>query len=130
MKRIVICDDEPHIVEGLRYLLRSPEREIVVARNGQEAVDAVSQAATDLLVIDVMMPVMNGIEAIAHLREQEANKQLPIVILTAKGQAQDSAMAQELWGAIVMAKPFQPKRLRDIVNDILEGRTSALLDSI
>ena len=130
MKRIVICDDEPHIVEGLRYLLRSPDRDIIVTRNGQEAVERVSQAATDLLVIDIMMPVMNGIEAIAHLREQEACKALPIVILTAKGQAQDSAMAQELWGAIVMAKPFQPKRLRDIVSDILEGKTSALQDSI
>jgi DNA-binding response OmpR family regulator len=71
-----------------------------------------------------MMPVMNGIEAIAHLREKSEFKSLPIIILTAKGQAQDSAMAQELWGAIVMAKPFQPKRLREIVTDVLEKTLS------
>jgi two-component system alkaline phosphatase synthesis response regulator PhoP len=125
MKRIVICDDEPHIVEGLRYLLRSPDREIAIARNGKEAIELVSQAVPDLLIIDVMMPIMNGIEAIAYLREKSECKSLPIVILTAKGQAQDSTMAQELWGAIVMAKPFQPKRLREIVTDLLEGTLSA-----
>jgi CheY-like chemotaxis protein len=124
MKRIIICDDEPHIIEGLRYLLRAPDREIVIARNGRDAVNLVLERVPDLLIIDVMMPVMNGIEAIAHLREQEICRDLPIVILTAKGQAQDSAMAQELWGAVVMAKPFQPKRLREIVTEILEGRTS------
>lgn len=124
MKRMVICDDEPHIIEGLRYLLKAPDREILIARNGKEAVDLIAQQVPDLLIIDVMMPVMNGIEAIACLREFESCRDLPIVILTAKGQAQDSAMAQELWGAVVMAKPFQPKRLREIVAEILEGRTS------
>jgi CheY-like chemotaxis protein len=121
---MVICDDEPHIIEGLRYLLKAPDREILIARNGKEAVDLIAQQVPDLLIIDVMMPVMNGIEAIACLREFESCRDLPIVILTAKGQAQDSAMAQELWGAVVMAKPFQPKRLREIVAEILEGRTS------
>lgn len=124
MKRIVICDDEPHIIEGLRHLLRAPDREILIARNGKEAVTLVTQQVPDLLCIDVMMPVMSGIEAIAHLREKQSCRDLPIVILTAKGQAQDSAMAQELWGALVMAKPFQPKRLREIVSEILEGKTS------
>lgn len=126
MKRIVVCDDEPHIIEGLRYLLRAPDREIVIAHNGQEAMELVTQQVPDLLIIDVMMPVMNGIETIARLRECQDCRDLPIVILTAKGQAQDSAMAQELWGAVVMAKPFQPKRLREIVTEILEGRTSTV----
>lgn len=124
MKRIVVCDDEPHIVEGLRYLLRGPDREVLVVRNGREAVDLIRQTVPDLLIVDIMMPVMNGIEVIAHLREYLSEKDLPIIILTAKGQAQDGAMAQELWGAVVMAKPFQPRRLRELVVSILEDKIS------
>ena len=124
MKRIVVCDDEPHIVEGLRYLLRAPDREVVIARNGREAVDLVVETVPDLLIVDIMMPVMSGIEVIANLRERLSEKELPIIILTAKGQAQDGAMAQELWGAVVLAKPFQPKRLRELVVSILEAKVS------
>lgn len=126
MKRILVCDDEPHIVEGLKYLLRGPDREITIARNGQDALDKIANAMPDLLIIDVMMPVMNGLEAIAQLREIPRARTLPVIILTAKGQAHDSAIAQEQWGAIVMAKPFQPKRLRSIVSSILENPVSAI----
>ena len=126
MKRILVCDDEPHIVEGLKYLLRGPDRTITTARNGQEVLKQVAESVPDLLIIDVMMPVMNGLEAIAHLRERPDTKTLSIIILTAKGQAHDSTIAQEQWGAIVMAKPFQPKRLRSIVSSILENQVSAI----
>ncbi len=120
MKRIVVVDDEPHILEGVRYLLRSPEREIVPACSGQEALDAIEACVPDLLIVDIMMPGMSGLEVIATLRGANATKELPIIILTAKGQAQDASMAQEVWGAIVVAKPFEPNRLRQIVTATLE----------
>jgi CheY-like chemotaxis protein len=125
MKRILVCDDEPHIVEGLKYLLRGPDRTITTARNGRQALDQIAESVPDLLIIDVMMPVMNGLEAISRLREVPETASLPVIILTAKGQAADSTIAQEQWGAIVMAKPFQPKRLRSIVSSILENEVSA-----
>lgn len=123
MKRIVVVDDEPHILEGVRYLLRSADREIVPACSGQEALDAIEDCVPDLLIVDIMMPGMSGLEVIATLRSANATKELPIIILTAKGQAQDASMAQEVWGAVVVAKPFEPNRLRQIVSATLEKGT-------
>lgn len=120
MKRVVVCDDEPHIVEGLRHLLRSPGRRIEVASNGKEALQCIEAQVPDLLITDVMMPEMSGLELVAALRASAHTKNLPIIILTAKGQAQDAAIAQEVWGATVIAKPFEPRKLRELVNAALE----------
>ncbi|MDM8008485.1 MAG: response regulator [Phycisphaerae bacterium] len=119
MKRILVCDDEPHIVEGLRYLLRSPDRAIVVARSGREALASITQQRPDLLILDIMMPQMSGLEVVAELRASDETRNLPIIILTAKGEARDASMAQEVWHAAVMAKPFEPKKLRELVTQCL-----------
>lgn len=119
MKQILVCDDEPHILEGLRHLLRTPERRVSVAGSAKEALELIAQQLPDLLITDVMMPEMSGLELVERLRNDEATKQLPIIILTAKGQAQDATMAQEVWGATVMAKPFQPRKLRELVDGTL-----------
>jgi len=121
MKKILICDDEPHIVEGLRYLLKGPSRVIEIASNGQEALSVARNDRPDLLIIDLMMPVLGGLETIAMLREQQAFKKMPIIILTAKGCEQDNAAAEQLWGATVVAKPFRPGPLRALVSHLLEG---------
>lgn len=119
MKRILVCDDEPHIVEGLRYLLRSPDRAIVMARSGREALASITQQRPDLLILDIMMPQMSGLEVVAELRASNETRDLPIIILTAKGEARDASMAQEVWHAAVMAKPFEPKKLRELVTKCL-----------
>jgi CheY-like chemotaxis protein len=126
MKVLVVCDDEPHIVEGLRFLLSRPDRQIFVARNGREAIELVTSHNPSLLIIDIMMPVMNGLDAVAALREQEDFRDLPIIILTAKGQAFAADQAEGLWGAKVMTKPFEPKRLRQLVESILESTSSTV----
>ena len=120
MKSILVCDDEPHIVEGLRYLLRAPDRTIVIARSGREALMRIQESVPDLVILDVMMPEKSGLEVVADLRGAEATRDLPIIILTAKGEAQDAAMAQEIWRATVMAKPFEPQKLKQLVSDSLE----------
>lgn len=120
MKRIVICDDEPHIIEGLRHLLRAADREIIPTYRGAEALKQIEAQLPDLLITDVMMPEISGLEVVSTLRAAEATRDLPIIILTAKGQAQDAAMAQEVWGATVVAKPFDPIKLRQLVAATLE----------
>ncbi len=122
MNRIIVCDDEPHIVEGLRHLLRAPDRAIVVTSRGREALEQIEQQIPALLITDIMMPEMSGLEVVATLRAASSTKDLPIIILTAKGQAQDAAMAQEVWGATVVAKPFEPKKLRELVTATLKDK--------
>ena len=120
MKRIIVCDDEPHILEGLRFLLRAPDRHIEVTTCGKEALERIEEKIPDLLITDIMMPQMSGLEVVATLRAAGATKDLPIIILTAKGQARDAAMAQEVWGATVVAKPFEPRKLRQLVAATLD----------
>jgi CheY-like chemotaxis protein len=120
MKRVLICDDEPHILEGLRHLLRGGDRTITVAKSGQEALQTIAECVPDLLILDIMMPQMSGLEVLAALRQEDGTKDLPIIILTAKGEAQDASMAQEVWQATVMAKPFEPQKLRELVTTTLE----------
>jgi len=122
MKRILVCDDEPHIVEGLRHLLRGQERQIQTASCGAEALQRIQQSPPDLLIIDIMMPGMSGLEVVAALREDERFRSLPVVILTAKGHANHSVMARDVWDAHVVAKPFEPHRLRELVASLLEGQ--------
>jgi CheY-like chemotaxis protein len=130
VKRILICDDEPHIVEGLRFLLRGPGRRLDGVSSGKAALQAIEEAVPDLLVTDIMMPEMSGLEVVAALRGAERTRDLPVIILTAKGQAHDAAMAQEVWGAMVVAKPFEPKRLCELVATILESRPCPQPESI
>ena len=120
MKQILVCDDEPHIVEGVRHLLRGADRRIDVARSGAEALRLIDDHLPDLLILDIMMPGMSGLEVVATLRASDSTKDLPIIILTAKGQARDAAMAQEVWGATVVAKPFDPRSLRQLVATTME----------
>jgi DNA-binding response OmpR family regulator len=122
MKRIIVSDDEPHIVEGLRHLLKSPSREIVRTSSGREALASIRERKPDLLITDIMMPELSGLEVVATLRAANETKNLPIIILTAKGQAQDANMAQEVWGATVVAKPFDPRKLRELVSATLEDQ--------
>ncbi len=130
MKQIMVCDDEPHIVEGLRHLLRGPDRHIKVAASGTEALQLIEEEMPDLLIIDIMMPEINGLEVVAKLRASKATEDLPIIILTAKGQAQDAAMAQEVWDATVMAKPFEPRKLKEMVAAVLESGVCLVENSI
>jgi CheY-like chemotaxis protein len=121
VKRIIVCDDEPHIVEGLRHLLRGPDRLIEVARSGKEVLGSIYQEQPDLLIVDVMMPEMSGLEVVATLRASAPTKHLPIIILTAKGQAQDADIARDIWGVTLITKPFNPSSLRELVKLKLEG---------
>jgi len=123
MKQILVVDDEPHILEGLRHLLRTPERQIAVAGSAKEALILIAKHLPDLLITDVMMPEMSGLDLVSELRADARTRHLPVIILTAKGQAQDATMAQEVWGATVMAKPFQPRKLRELVEYSLAQNT-------
>lgn len=119
MKRILVCDDEPHVVEGIRFLLRADDRRIHVASNGKEALEQIRRKVPDLLITDIMMPEMDGFELVTALRSAEATKNLSIIILTAKGQLQDAVVAEQLWGVTIIGKPFEPRKLKELVSALL-----------
>lgn len=105
--RILIAEDDAHIVESLRFILGRAGYEVAAVADGEAALGRVrSQRAPDLLVLDVMLPLRNGFEVLKALRSDERTRQLPVLMLTAKAQPQDRAMAEEIGVDAYVTKPF------------------------
>lgn len=119
MPKIVVCDDEPHIVHGLQFLFELEGYDVRVARNGIEALALIREDRPDMLIVDVMMPKMSGYEVVQRLRGAPATESLLIVMLTAKGQRTDAAIAEEVGVTEFMTKPFSPIKLRERVRTLL-----------
>lgn len=107
--RILVVDDEESILVPLEFLLRKAGHEVVLARTGEEAWESLSQGAFDLLVLDLMLPGMDGF---AVLERAKALPQRPkVLVLTARGQEADRAKALALGAEAFMAKPFATQDL-------------------
>ena len=120
-QRIVIADDEPNLVIPLEYMLKREGYDVTVARDGQEALDAVARVHPQLVLLDVMMPRKSGFDVCQVLRADEANRELKILLLTAKGREDDVAKGLALGADSYMIKPFSPKELMLKVHELLEG---------
>ena len=118
--RIVIADDEPNLVIPLEYMLKREGFEVTVARDGQEALDAVARVHPHLVLLDVMMPRKSGFDVCQVLRADEANRDIRILLLTAKGRDDDVAKGLALGADAYMTKPFSPKELVLKVRALLE----------
>ncbi len=115
MANIVVCDDEPHIVQGLRYLFESDGHDVRVAHNGLEALELIADECPDLLVTDIMMPKLSGFELVRRIRADVETRSLPVLMLTAKGQRSDAVYAREVGATEFVTKPFSPIKLRELV---------------
>ena len=118
-KKILVADDEPNIVISLEYLLKREGYTVVVAHDGQEALDAIAAQQPDLVLLDVMMPVKTGFEVCQEVRASEALKHTKILMLTAKGRDTDMAKGLALGADGYMTKPFSTHDLVQKVADML-----------
>lgn len=119
-RKIVIADDEPNLVIPLEYMLKREGFEVTVARDGQEALDTIARVRPHLVLLDVMMPRKSGFDVCQVLRADEANRDLRILLLTAKGRDDDVAKGLALGADAYMIKPFSPKELVLKVRELLE----------
>jgi len=110
-KRILVCDDDEMLVELLVYRLEARGFEVVVARDGGEAAEMAEAERPDAIVLDAMMPVMNGEQVLRQFRAREENRSTPIIMLTARRQERDIVGALELGANEYMIKPFIPEEL-------------------
>jgi two-component system, OmpR family, alkaline phosphatase synthesis response regulator PhoP len=118
--RVVIADDEPNLVIPLEYVLQREGFDVTVARDGQEALDAIARVHPQLVLLDVMMPRKSGFDVCQVLRADEANRDIRILLLTAKGRDDDVAKGLALGADAYMTKPFSPKELLLKVRELLE----------
>jgi two-component system, OmpR family, alkaline phosphatase synthesis response regulator PhoP len=117
--RILIADDEPNILISLEYLMKREGFEVLVARDGQEALDVLRRERPRLVLLDVMMPRKTGFEVCQELRADEALKDTLVLMLTAKGRDTDVAKGLGVGADAYMTKPFSTKELVQKVRDLL-----------
>ncbi len=106
MYNILICDDEADIRSALRIYLTNEEYTIFEAENGKQALELIESENIHLLLMDIMMPVMDGIRALAKLRESDNN--IPVILLTAKSQDTDKILGLNAGADDYITKPFNP----------------------
>ncbi|HOW48547.1 MAG TPA: response regulator [Rubrivivax sp.] len=117
--KILIADDEPNIVVSLKYLLERGGYQVLVARDGQEAIDAIRHERPALVLLDVMMPKKSGHEVCAELRADEAVRDTLVLMLSAKGRDTDIDKGLGVGADAYMTKPFSTKELAAKVAEML-----------
>ncbi len=115
--RISIVEDEPNIVESLSFVFSREGWQVAAALDGATAIERLLSEPPDVLVLDVMLPPLNGFEVLKRLRSEASLKHLPVLVLTAKGQEKDRHTAMRLGADAFVTKPFSN---RDIVQQVRE----------
>jgi DNA-binding response OmpR family regulator len=121
-KRILIVDDEPNIVSSLEFLMKREGFEVQVAVDGDAGLKAALASPPDLVLLDIMLPKMNGFEVCERLRADPRCQGMKIVMLTAKGRQSDSARGMAAGADLYVTKPFSTRELVGQVKQLLGGR--------
>ncbi len=129
-KKVLACDDERHIVRLIQVNLERAGYEVVTAFDGREALKKIDEEHPDMVVLDVMMPYMDGFETLKHIRANPATRNLPVIMLTAKAQDQDVFQGYSHGVDIYLTKPFNPMELLTFVKRIFEEMESDENDNV
>ena len=119
-QKILIVDDEPNIVVPLQFLMERNGYETVVAQSGEEALEAISKEKPDLVLLDIMLPGIDGFEVCEIVKLNPEWKHIKIIFLTAKGRNVDMAKGMVLGADEYIAKPFSNKQIVESVQKLLE----------
>ena len=129
MAAIMVVDDEPEIVTLLTFVLEADGHSVGSAGHGVDALEKLGveparheKTLPDLIVLDIMMPVMDGYQLNMRLQTESRTKDIPILVLTAKGQKMRDLFEMAPNVAAYVQKPFDPKMLRELISGILTSR--------
>jgi CheY-like chemotaxis protein len=120
-KRILIADDEPSVRSLVKRVL-SQNYTVLEATDGEEAVDMVFSKEPDLVLMDILMPKMDGLTACYAIKMNQATKEIPVVMLTALGYDLNKRLSQDIMGAHgYITKPFNPQDLLNTIGELLKS---------
>lgn len=120
-RKVLIADDEPHIVTALEFLLQKAGYDARIARNGDEALRAIAADPPDLVLLDVMMPVTSGYEVCKRIREHPQWAGVKVVMLSAKGRDAEVAKGMAMGADLYVTKPFSTRELMEQIRTLLGG---------
>jgi DNA-binding response OmpR family regulator len=118
-KKILIVDDEPHIVKMVELRLKAHGYNVVAAYDGQEGLDKVKQEKPDLIILDLMLPKLDGYKVCDTLKADEECKDIPIVMLTASAELENVKSGLQKGADSYLTKPFKPETLLGIIEGLL-----------
>ena len=118
-RKILIVDDEPNIVLSLEFLMQQSGYEVAIARDGAEALERMHSFQPDLVLLDVMMPLLNGFEVCQKIRENSAWNAVKIVMLSAKGRESEVSKGLALGADAYVTKPFSTRELVERVTGMM-----------
>jgi two-component system phosphate regulon response regulator PhoB len=127
-ERILVVDDEEDILELVRFHLAREGYQLVLAASGEEALKKAGREALDLIVLDLMLPGLDGLEVAKALKNDAKTKAVPIIMLTAKGEDADVVSGLEIGADDYITKPFSPRVLTARVKAVLRRRSSTAVD--
>lgn len=120
MKKILIVDDEPNIVMSLEYTFKKNNFEVFIARDGQEALDILETAEPHVIILDIMMPNVDGYDTLEQIKRIERLKDTKVIFLTAKNKEKDIEKGLSLGANLYVTKPFSVKKLIEQVHELLQ----------
>lgn len=119
MRKILIVDDEPNIVMTLEYTFKKNNFEVFIARDGQEALEILKSQFPDVIILDIMMPLVDGFETLQHIRQNEQLNHCKVIFLSAKNKDSDIEKGLALGADAYLTKPFSLKKVVEKVTDLL-----------
>lgn len=125
MARILVADDEAHIRRVLEARLQMDGHEVILTADGREAWERFQEEQPDLVILDVNMPEMTGLEVASLIRghQDERLSRVPILVLTARGQESDEEAGYKAGADLFLTKPFSPRELSQLVQELLNRRS-------
>lgn len=119
MAKVLIVDDEPGILMSLDFLMKKNGFEVFIARNGAEAIEIVTEVKPEIVILDVMMPEVDGYEVCEKIKANEATAHAKVIFLSAKGKETDIQKGLSLGAEMYMTKPFSTRVLLENVKQML-----------
>src|SRR3954470_3497358 len=123
-RTILVADDESHILHVVSLKLRNAGFRVVTAHDGQEALELAQQEKPDLIITDYHMPQLSGLELCQRLKQDEKTRNIPAIMLTARGYHLEAHDTEQSGILRMLSKPFSPRHLLATVNEVLEGKAA------
>ncbi|MBN3039120.1 MAG: response regulator [Candidatus Omnitrophica bacterium] len=118
-KKILLVDDEAQLVEMMTMRFEAAGYEVISANDGQAALDKARNENPDLIILDLMLPKMDGYKVCALLKKDSRYKDIPIILFSAKAQEEDRKLGDEVGADAYIAKPFEPEELFGKIKQLL-----------
>lgn len=118
MKKALVVDDEPNILLSLEFLMKKQGYTVFIARDGQEALEIIENETPDLVILDIMMPEVDGYQVCQHMRSQDRFKDTKIIFLSAKSKEEEKQRGLELGANLYISKPFSTRNLIKQINEL------------